>query len=189
MAVEILSFEGILGMMIAFFVGLGSLHLVLKLRSTIKTRNSVDSMHVTRLEYYEKQLIDMKIRLDVLEQGVTQKPTNTELGRSLEILLKNAIREQNITQDKPETQSASSAHNLEYGNAADHVLRLITDKAMTSRDIQITLKRSREHTSRLLKKLFEEGFVQRTQTKPYSYQITQKGREKILVKSTDITAT
>jgi CTP-dependent riboflavin kinase len=62
------------------------------------------------------------------------------------------------------------------------VLHLITDKAMTSRDIQITLKRSREHTSRLMKKLFDDGYVKRnTSTKPYTYSITEKGKEKINV--------
>ena len=51
---------------------------------------------------------------------------------------------------------------------------------MTSRDIQITLKRSREHTSRLMKKLFEDGYVQRnTESKPYTYSITEKGKAKI----------
>ena len=51
---------------------------------------------------------------------------------------------------------------------------------MTSRDIQITLKKSREHTSRLMKKLFEEGFVQRnTESKPYTYSITEKGISKV----------
>jgi len=51
---------------------------------------------------------------------------------------------------------------------------------MTSRDIQITLKKSREHTSRLMKKLFEEGLVQRnTETKPYTYSITEKGMAKV----------
>ena len=60
------------------------------------------------------------------------------------------------------------------------MLRLITDKAMTSRDIQITLKRSREHTSRLMKKLFEDGYVQRNvESKPYTYSITEKGIAKI----------
>ncbi len=72
--------------------------------------------------------------------------------------------------------------NLDHNNAIDYVLHLITDKAMTSRDIQITLKRSREHTSRLLKKLYDDGFVNRnTRTKPYTYSITEKGKEKINV--------
>ena len=51
---------------------------------------------------------------------------------------------------------------------------------MTSRDIQKALDRSREHTSRLMKKLFEDGFVDRnTNTKPYTYSISQKGLERI----------
>ena len=51
---------------------------------------------------------------------------------------------------------------------------------MTSRDIQITVGRTREHTSRLMKKLFEDGLVERnTNTKPYSYSITEKGKRKL----------
>jgi len=51
---------------------------------------------------------------------------------------------------------------------------------MTSRDIQITLKRTREHTSRLMKKLYEDGYVKRnTESKPYTYSISEKGKEKI----------
>jgi len=51
---------------------------------------------------------------------------------------------------------------------------------MTSRDIQITLGRTREHTSRMLKKLFEEGLVERDMTtKPFSYKITDKGLTRI----------
>jgi predicted transcriptional regulator len=70
--------------------------------------------------------------------------------------------------------------SIEHVNPTDYVLQLITNKAMTSRDIQVTLKRSREHTSRLMKKLFENGLVQRnTETKPYTYSITEKGKSKI----------
>ena len=76
--------------------------------------------------------------------------------------------------------------NLDHNNVVDYVLHLITDRAMTSRDIQITLKRSREHTSRLMKKLFEDGYVQRnTNTKPYTYSITKKGRGKIEIEQSN----
>jgi len=67
-----------------------------------------------------------------------------------------------------------------YQNATDYVLKLITNRSMTSRDIQITLGRSREHTSRLMKKLFEDGYVKRnSNSKPYTYSITNKGKEKL----------
>ena len=69
--------------------------------------------------------------------------------------------------------------NMSINHAIDYVLQLITNKDMTSRDIQITVGRSREHTSRLMKKLFEDGYVQRNKNnKPYTYSITQKGMEK-----------
>ncbi len=86
---------------------------------------------------------------------------------SLKLLLKKEISTPNIT-------------SIEHVSPIDYVLHLITDKAMTSRDIQITTKRSREHTSRLMKKLFESGLVQRnTETKPYTYSITEKGKSKV----------
>jgi len=76
--------------------------------------------------------------------------------------------------------------NIEHVSPTDSVLHLITNKAMTSRDIQITIKKSREHTSRLMKRLFENGLVQRnTETKPYTYSITEKGKSKI----TSVTST
>ena len=69
---------------------------------------------------------------------------------------------------------------MNFGSATEYVLRLITEKPMTSRDIQITIGRTREHTSRMMKKLFEEGLVERDmQTKPFAYRITEKGLGKI----------
>jgi predicted transcriptional regulator len=52
---------------------------------------------------------------------------------------------------------------------------------MTSRDIEVTFGgRSREHVSRLMKKLFDDGFVERNKTKrPYTYSITDSGRKRI----------
>ncbi|TBR23816.1 MAG: MarR family transcriptional regulator, partial [Candidatus Nitrosotenuis sp.] len=62
-------------------------------------------------------------------------------------------------------------------------------KEMTSRDIQITIGRSREHTSRLMKRLFEEGLVERnTKMKPFTYKITEKGRGKLGSSEQTITA-
>ena len=90
-------------------------------------------------------------------------------------------------QREKQTQSMPRAPNMDFQNATDTVLRLITKKPMTSRDIQITLGRSREHTSRLMKKLFQEGFVNRnTTSKPYTYSLTDKGKQKIGILNSQI---
>ena len=190
MLVEIPDPEVILGVILAFFVGLGGLYLYFKARPFIKSRSEmVDISQSERLEYYERQLIDMKIRLDALEiQGIEQKieDPNLELKQFLEKLAKNEVQERPIevvakAEAIPEkVDSTPIIQNIAPTNPINYVLHLITSKAMTSRDIQITLKKSREHTSRLMKKLFEEGYVQRnTESKPYTYSITEKGIAKV----------
>ncbi len=190
MLIEIPDPEVILGVILAFLIGLGGLYFFFKIRPFIKSSSDVtDPTHVERLEYYERQLIDMKIRLDSLEiQGVEENPIdpNLELKQFIEKLVETKEPEKQIEVIKePEIViekqiSTPNLSNIEHVSPIDYVLQLITNKAMTSRDIQITTKRSREHTSRLMKKLFESGLVQRnTETKPYSYSITEKGKMKI----------
>ena len=190
MLVEIPDPEVILGVIAAFLIGLGGLYLFFKVRPFIKSNSDIaDPTQTERLEYYERQLIDMKIRLDALEiQGVEEKPIdpNLDLKQFMQKLVENnesikeveVIKEPEVIVEKP--ISVPNIPSIEHVSPTDYVLHLITNKAMTSRDIQITTKRSREHTSRLMKKLFEGGLVQRnTETKPYKYSITEKGKLKV----------
>ena len=191
MLVEIPDPEVILSVAIAFVVGLGGLYGYYKIKPFIKSSSELSSpSQDERLEYYERQLIDMKIRLDALEiQGVETKSDdpNMELKQFLEKLAKKEMIQEKVSEEEQKVEimpeepaPVAKTPTLEPTNPTDFVLRLITDKAMTSRDIQITLKRSREHTSRLMKKLFEDGYVQRNvESKPYTYSITEKGIAKI----------
>jgi len=183
MLIEIPDPEVILGIIAAFFVGLFGLYFIIKIKPYIKFKPMSDPSHFERLEYYERQLIDMKIRLDAFDleetstklydsipgiSKVMQEPSGKELKKN-----KQREIEERSSQDQ-------RAPNMGYQNATDYVLRLITNNSMTSRDIQITLGRSREHTSRLMKKLFEDGYVKRNSaSKPYAYSITKKGKEKL----------
>ena len=182
MLVEIPDPEVILGIVVAFFVGVIVLYLFNKLKPYMQFKQSVnDPATLERLEYYERQLIDMKIRMDAMDLD------------GLSVKLTNPISEQTVVEEPPVRKvenkvrkevgeskrvEAPRAPNMGYQNATEYVLRLITDKPMTSRDIQITLGRSREHTSRLMKKLFDDGYVTRnTNSKPYTYSITEKGKQ------------
>jgi len=190
MLVEIPEPEVILSVILAFIIGIAGLYAYFKVRPFVKTKSDVfDASQAERLEYYERQLIDMKIRLDAIEiQGIEQKveDPNLELKQFLEKLARNEVQERPIevvakAEVVPEkVDSTPIIQNITPTNPINYVLHLITSKAMTSRDIQITLKKSREHTSRLMKKLFEEGYVQRnTESKPYTYSITEKGIAKV----------
>ena len=181
MLVEIPDPEIILGIIAAFLVGVFGLYLFIKIKPYVKFKPTMnDPSHFERLEFYERQLIDMKIRLDALDlQGYGTKlyqpiPETESVEHASN---KNElVHHKEIVGESQEPR----APNMGYQNVTDYVLKLITNKSMASRDIQITLGRSREHTSRLMKKLFEDGYVKRnTSSKPYTYSITNKGKEKL----------
>jgi predicted transcriptional regulator len=61
-------------------------------------------------------------------------------------------------------------------NTVDSILRML-ELPLTSREIQGKINKSREHTSRLLKKLYSENIVMRDESvRPYKYKITDEGR-------------
>ncbi|MFB5630658.1 MAG: helix-turn-helix domain-containing protein [Nitrosopumilaceae archaeon] len=180
MLIEIPDPEIIVGVIASFFVGLFALYIIYKIRPLTTQKERYDSSSFERLEFYERQLIDMKIRLDSLEisDEVTPSSEVKNLGRSIQHLPEQDFLSE--PKSKYPTSKARQTPTLDNSNTVDFVLKLITNKSMTSRDIQKASHRSREHTSRLMKKLFQDGFVERnTNTKPYVYSITEKGKAKI----------
>jgi len=181
MLVEIPDPEIILGIIAAFLVGVFGLYLFTKIKPYVKFKPTMnDPSYFERLEFYERQLIDMKIRLDALSlEDYSTKLSHPapEIGGIEHPSNKNERVHHEVIATSSQEQRTP---NMGYQNATDYVLKLITNRSMTSRDIQITLGRSREHTSRLMKKLFEDGYVKRnSNSKPYTYSITNKGKEKL----------
>ncbi len=180
MLVEIPDPEIILGVVAAFFVGLFSLYIIYKIKPTVNRQDRHDSSSYDRLEFYERQLIDMKIRLDSLEitgEGETAPEIKDYSPRK-----EHTPQQERYSEPKPKRVSLKQQQtpNLDNHNTVDFVLGLITNKSMTSRDIQNASQRSREHTSRLMKKLYQDGYVERnTSSKPFTYSITEKGKAKI----------
>lgn len=180
MLVEIPDPEIILGIVISFFVGLFVLYAIYKFKPSRNHQEKFDVSSYDRLEFYERQLIDMKIRLDSLDIDV-EGSHSPEIMDSKPITEKTPNYEQ-YSEPKPKRVAPKprSAPNPDNHNTVDFILELITNKSMSSRDIQNASHRSREHTSRLMNKLYRDGYVERnTQTKPFTYSITDKGKAKL----------
>ena len=59
-------------------------------------------------------------------------------------------------------------------------IRLLTDAPKNTRQLTDALNKSREHTARIMKELFEAGLVRRNDsTKPFVYQLTDLGRARL----------
>lgn len=64
----------------------------------------------------------------------------------------------------------------------DHILNLLSQKPRTSKEIQKEIGKTREHTSRLMRKLFESNLVARDgNSKPFKYHITESGRRELML--------
>ena len=181
MLVEIPDVDVLIGIFIAFVGGLFAIVIYNKVKPLIKSKSEQIKSYTDRLQYYESQLIDMKIRMDSLE--LDSDESMLEVPVKVERKNVKLEHEENQAQEEPQKERM---RNMNFGSATDYVLKLITEKPMTSHDIQITIGRTREHTSRMMKKLFEEGFVERNmKTKPFTYYISDKGKSKLgLVKIT-----
>ena len=167
----------ILVSVLAFLSGLVTLYLYTKVRSP-GGPEKIAPTNQERIDYYERELIDMKIRLDAMEldgESFTNPDLPTKKVKSFET---PEVEKEEFVAPKP--KASPRVPNMSFEDSVVHVLELITKGPMTSRDIEVTFGKSREHVSRLMKKLFEDGFVGRdTAARPYRYTITDKGKERV----------
>ena len=171
----------ILGIVLGFLAGAVTLFLYSKLRLVGSLQNNGPSDN-QRLEYYEKQFIDMKIRLDALNLDKEEPLDGDEMVKIQSEMVKPASRKGRRSRSVVEKRGpVNRVPNMSSEDSVKHVLKLITKKPMTSRDIEVTFGgRSREHVSRLMKKLFDDGLVERNTTnRPYTYSITDSGKNHI----------
>ena len=182
MIIEIPDLDVILGLILAFIGGLVTLFVYSKLK-VISASNDQTKADLERMEFYERQLIDLKIKLDAidLENLTFSQETPQNIAKNDEKPVQVVQKPVEIVPEQvPNPPKVERAPNMSSDNIVEAVLRLITNKSRTSRDIQITLGKSREHISRTMKKMTDDGLVERnTNAKPYSYSITQMGLSKL----------
>ena len=167
----------ILVAVLAFLGGLVTLYLYGKTRS-VGVSEKIAPTNVERIDYYEKELIDMKIRLDAMEldgETFTKPDLPTKKVKSFDV---PEVEEPEFVAPKP--KASPRVPNMSFEDSVTFVLKKITEGPMTSRDIEVTFGKSREHVSRLMKKLFRDGYVNRdVVSRPYTYMITEKGRARV----------
>jgi len=139
----------ILVSLLAFMCGLVTLYLYTKIRSP-GSPEKVATTNSDRIDYYERELIDMKIRLDSMDLD-DESFTSAELPKKrVKSLEKPEIEKQEFEIPKPAV--SPRVPNMSFEDSLVRVLKLITNRPMTSRDIEVTLGISREHVSRFMKK-------------------------------------
>ncbi len=164
---------------IAFLVGMTSVIVYRRFTTTFeegryKTNEAIIEAvvleYTRRLRDYDKVIAELRAKVDIIDTKV--KP--------------HEVVSQEVSQPQPHvalmsepvTVTQHAASGREVNSTTDYILKLLAERPRSSREVQLAIGRTREHTARLMKKLHDLGLVSRdVNTKPFRYNITDAGRE------------
>ena len=149
-----------------------------------------------RMKKQDERILDVMARLEVVQSRVMTAaavhgpaalsslpplnpppaPADEKSGGVMESTLPEQQRESQL--ESRESRPPSSQVPLDEMQLA--AIRLLSEGPKNTRQLTDVLKKSREHTARTMKGLFEGGLVTRNDsTKPFVYQLTEEGRRHV----------
>jgi CRP-like cAMP-binding protein len=132
--------------------------------------------YAQKLHMYDKAIADLRLKVDTLEMYTKShsisrdvQSKNQYLQRDIDMISQNAVIIDEVSREK--TREART-----LVDTLEQILLLLKEKPMTTRQIQETVRKTREHTSRIMNGLYQSGFVTRdASSKPFRYSITDTG--------------
>ena len=162
---------------------------------------AIVSEYSRRLKHIEDMVIRLGVRIDTLElredyntlelrkrssdidaKHHTDYSASHEMSQLEQAYITRVPRQEQTSPvvqhlTSPETQT--SLEDVQNGTM-EYILKLLNERPRSSREIQFSIGRTREHTSRLMKRLYELHLVDRqSNSRPYKYTITHAGRVRI----------
>jgi hypothetical protein len=183
----------ILGVL-AYAVGLVSVMAYGKLR-TVSRRDhyraddavveAVVQEYTRRLRDYDRVIAEMRAKVDIAEARInsfSQQPHYVQVPVAA-MSQPPQPHAPAVSEPVTVTQRAPSVIEEKFegqNGTTDYILKLLAERARTSREVQHAVGRTREHTARLMKKLHDSGLVSRDlNSKPFRYTITEAGRARL----------
>src|SRR5437867_3578893 len=165
-----------------------------RVKENQKFKDMLIDGYIRKFDEYNDIISELRTKIDMIELRINPEKstrmedefvtsTNAVDDRSHENISHNVtpVMKSVIITDKKDDVRDDVALHL---NTVNSILKML-EVPLTSREIQGKIKKSREHTSRLLKKLYSENIVIRDETmRPFRYKITNEGR-KLLEQTTN----
>lgn len=129
-----------------------------------------------RLEKQDERIVDLMSRLEVLQARVTAESPQMQ---------PQALHDATTSQPSPPPRLAPEPKFLVpvpkgLITSEKVALKFLERGAKSTKEITVMLDRSREHTARLMKTLYDRGLVERDQSqKPFVYRLTDRGRSQL----------
>jgi biotin operon repressor len=131
----------------------------------------------SRFSVVDARIIDLMAKTDVLSSRMTGGHVTPQTASTP---VQPTISQPNVGKvlDMPTAIRIQQSPPISEGTETEaKVLRFLAQGPRSSAEIKEQLGRSREHTARLMKSLFDRGLVVRNErNKPYVYEITESGK-------------
>jgi uncharacterized membrane-anchored protein YhcB (DUF1043 family) len=179
--------------LVTFFIGM----FLMRVKNGTNKRNkvrknvieSILSEYSDRLENYKIMITEIRTKVDLLDIKINNITTNYNkdgVSDNIKIIdplqkpeIKSSVISDVMTSDSDSDMNNNQSHD-DSDNTINIILKSLTETPQTARDIQQLIKKSREHTSRLLKKLYLQNLVSRdNKSTPFRYHITEEGHRRL----------
>lgn len=148
-----------------------------------------------RLRKLEENLVDQRVKLEILELRVSRAQRELPpAGRSTTLGIREELPTNPVENlERPSMQRSSESSGTrdaprndrpepdkKLGVTEIEALRLVFEGRgkISAKEIQQRIGRTREHTARMMNSLYHDGLVDRdVNSRPFSYSITEKGRD------------
>ena len=136
--------------------------------------------YANKLHLYDEAIAELKAKVDMLELSERTRL----VSRDIDMMSQDGV----IIEGSREKPVPSQTRT--YLDTLEQILLLLREKPMTTRQIQERVRKTREHTSRIMNGLYHSGFVMRdTSSKPFKYSITETGLRHLRDLHSDLNAT
>jgi predicted transcriptional regulator len=136
-----------------------------------------------KFDEYNEIISDLRTKLDMMHMKVNPVNNNIKQDEIVEFSDMDSDKSQDMSHSKVPVTNVINDVISHQGKdelrlrTVDSILKML-EVPLTSREIQRRVNKSREHTSRLLKKLYSENIVMRDgNSRPFKYKITNEGRK------------
>ena len=185
-----ISFSGVL-----FYIRFRSQRSITQNERKYTALEAVLSKYAMRVENSTRMLRELRIKMDIIEAKISaagdierttvktitddiKSDVNSSVfhGKHEDIMANDTVimtSQKNITKNGLNVTDDKNLHQ----KTVSTILKLLSQSPMTAREIQFNTKKTREHISRLMKRLYDESLVTRdTDSKPFLYKVTDEGR-------------
>ena len=168
---------------LAFLAGMASVMVYFRVRNVGVERHyradetvieAVVLEYTRRLRDYDNVIVELSAKVDIMEvRSETPRTVTSQPSHHAQPHVAPPSEPVTITQH-------ANVENQEANGTTDYILKLLAERPLTSREVQQSVGRTREHTARLMKRLHDSGLVSRdVNSKPFRYNITDAGRERL----------